>query len=174
MNKMINYGSLGFITVVMLMAVVSLLGIWNILVDDVIEKSLATIGFLALVGAIITLGYRFLHPDESADETEHNTWQPMFKQIRTMALTVMIGATGILGLLGILGIWEVLNDDFFWKSLSSISVIAVSSCIIAAVCFERENRGLITRILHNKHGEFSFARAFVLFVFVVIVLSILS
>lgn len=155
MNKIINYASVGFIATVIVMTIVSLLEVWEILVEDVITKSLSTVGFLAFVCVVVVLGYRFLHPDHKQEENTANTWRPVFQTLRTMSLSTMIATAVLMGLLGILGIWEVLQEDFFWRSLSSIAIVALTASVITVVCLEREGKGVLARVVHNKHGEFS-------------------
>lgn len=157
MNKITNYISVAFVAVVALMATVSLLGIWEVLVDDVVEKSVLTVGFLVFVNMVIMLGYRFLSPEQKVEETDA-TWQPLFTNIRTIALRVMIGSAGLLGLVGILGIWEVLDSEIFWRSFSSIAVLAISATVVTAVCLERENHKMIANWFTKEDGQWSFWR----------------
>jgi uncharacterized membrane protein len=62
--------------------------------------------------------------------------------IRKTSLSVLILSVVLLTFLAILSIWDVLDKDVFWKSVSTISVIGFAALItvLAGNAWDNENQ----------------------------------
>lgn len=54
----------------------------------------------------------------------------MSQSIQKIAVSVLIASVVVLTFLAILAIWDVLSDDIFWKSISTIGVVAFAALIV--------------------------------------------
>ena len=115
-----------FIGIVALFSALAVLGIWEVLAEDVIEKSLMTIGLLALVAIIVMIAG--------------------FHMIRRLMIGVLIVAVSLLALLGVMAIWDVIEEkEVLFKSLTSIAVLAFAAFVVVITCLEREGTSPGTR-----------------------------
>jgi len=134
-----------FIGIVALFSALAVLGIWEVLAEDVIEKSLMTIGLLALVAIIVMIAGRFVgrgQPSDIAIVVPH----PAFHMIRRLMIGVLIVAVSLLALLGVMAIWDVIEEkEVLFKSLTSIAVLAFAAFVVVITCLEREGTSPGTR-----------------------------
>lgn len=125
-----------FIACVALLTAVSVLGVWELFDGDVIEKSFATLGLLALVAMIVIGAGKFVGDPSVVLEPVP---RPGYRATRNITLTSLIVSSSLLALLGVLSIWDVITDTkIIHKSLTTLGIIAFSSLIIVMVCLERE------------------------------------
>jgi len=152
MKKVQNSAALFFIISVVILATISIFGVWDILDEDVITKSFRTLGLLAAVAVIVMVAGRFIdsrHEVVGIGEaplvgTESSSEiNPMFTSIRHATLAILIVSVVLLALFGIMAIWEVLSGEVMEKSLSSIGILAFSSFVIVLTCLERENHKIL-------------------------------
>lgn len=63
------------------------------------------------------------------------------KNVKSIAIGILIVAVSILTLIAILSIWDVFSKDVLWKAISTIGVVAFGSLIvfIAAQALEHKN-----------------------------------
>lgn len=54
----------------------------------------------------------------------------MLETLKKIAITILVLSIIGLTFLSILSIWDVLDNDVFWKSISTMSVVAFASAII--------------------------------------------
>lgn len=129
-----------FIVAVEILAVVSVLGIWEVFGRDVIEKSVATLGLLAFVSVVVLIAGRFIHARSVHDPaTPPEVPNPIFTMIRRITLGFLIACASLLALLGVLAIWEVIPDkDVLFKSLGTLATLAFAAFVIVMACLERE------------------------------------
>lgn len=64
----------------------------------------------------------------------------MLRGIKNIAVTVLVVSTVVLTFIAILSIWDVLANDTFWKSLSTMGVLAFGSAIILITIKYLEDR----------------------------------
>lgn len=178
MKKVQDIAAYLFIVCVIILAIVSVLGVWDFFAEDVISKSFQTIGLLAVVAVIIIIAGRVI--DSKHQETvplgTETSGAPMnstdvspssgFTVLRHITLVTLIISVSLLALIGVLAIWEVLSGDVMNKSLASIGIIAFTSFIIVVTCMERENHKLLR---HN--GQMSWGRIVISVVFLLWVMS---
>jgi len=137
-----------FIAAVVILAGVSIFGVWDIFAQDVISKSFMTLGLLSIISLIIMVAGRFI--DNKSDMALAIPPNPAFSSIRRIMLGVLIVSASLLALLGVLTIWEVISKgEVLWKSLGSITIIAFSSLIVVMTCRERET--VLTGNGHSKN-----------------------
>jgi hypothetical protein len=128
-----------FIGIVALFSAIAVMGIWEILGKDVIEKSLMTIGLLALVAVIVMVAGRFVGNRESTPGATIVVPHPAFHSIRRLMIGVLIASVSLLALLGVMSIWDVIDErEVLFKSLSSIAVLAFAAFVVVITCLERE------------------------------------
>lgn len=126
-----------FITAVVILAGISVFGVWDIFANDVINKSFMTLGLLSVIALIIMVAGRFI--DNKSDVALAIPPNPAFGSIRRIMLGILIVSASLLALLGVLAIWEVITKgEVLWKSLGSIAILAFSSLIVVMTCRERE------------------------------------
>lgn len=154
MKKVADFSAYFFIFAVVLLCIISILGIWALLQDDVIVKSFKTLGVLTLVAVIIIVADHFMSPkrnEVNAGASNQNPSLPNnmsqtttlqtesgFHVLKISTVVTLITSAVMLALLGIMSIWEILSRDVLHKSLSSIALIGFSSLIIIFVCIERD------------------------------------
>lgn len=151
MKKIQDFAGFVFIACSTLLAFIAILGIWDILADDAVEKSAQTIGLLAVVAIIVTIAGNFFDYRQQgevvyADPNATPVVNHAFTAIRHFTVILLILAVSLLALIGVLAIWEVLAGEVLTKSLASISVVAFASFIIVLTCLQREQR----QIMHTK------------------------
>lgn len=147
MAKLQDWAAFGFIFCVFILTVISVLGVWKILDEDVILKSFYSVGLLGVVAAIVLIAGQFIDKkhdmvvgaDGSAVPVLMQV-NPLFTVIRHLMLGSLIFSVSLLALIGILAIWEVLDSDATYKSLSTMAILAFSSLVVVMTCYERENR----------------------------------
>lgn len=126
-----------FIAMVVILAGISIFGVWEIFEEDVIGKSFMTLGLLSIIAVIIMVAGRFV--DNKSDAAALAVPNPAFGSIRRVMLGVLIASAALLALLGVLAIWEVLTrGEVLFKSLGSIGIIAFASLLVVMTCRERE------------------------------------
>lgn len=64
----------------------------------------------------------------------------MFTAIRKAAIAILVISIGALAFLGILSIWEVLEQQDVYKSLTSMGIISFASFLVILVAMEREGK----------------------------------
>lgn len=60
--------------------------------------------------------------------------------IKKIAVSVLVTAVTLLTFLSILSIWDVLAKDIFWKSISSIGVVAFGALVIVVAAQTLEKK----------------------------------
>jgi len=139
MKKFGDLAALFFIFAVVVLSLISILGVWDILSDDVLTKSFQTLGLLAFVSVIVMLFAR--NASDVNTTSVVSVPNPIFKTIRQVTIVLVIIAVSFLALLGVLAIWDVIaNKDVLYKSLSSLAIIAFGSGIIIVTTKERDNK----------------------------------
>ena len=171
MKKFQDVIALFFILCVFVLTVVSILGVWDVFGDDVVTKSLQTIGLLAVVSLIVMAAIQFIdshkRPDQNiSDNGLNNVFQsstspmPIFSVVRHTSIVFLIISTVLLAFCGVLSIWDVVTGDVLQKSLSSIGIIIFSSSIITLACLNREGR---------KIGNFPVSSGWAIFAIIAVI-----
>ncbi|MDE2037650.1 MAG: hypothetical protein KGI69_00285 [Patescibacteria group bacterium] len=131
MSAIKNYAAGFFILAVVVLAAISILGVWDILKGDVITKSFQTLGLLAFVAAIVMIAGRAM---DSRSEAVYVP-SPVWASLRKGTLGLLIAAVSILALLGILSIWDIISDqNVLFRSIGSVAILAFSALIIVGTC----------------------------------------
>lgn len=151
MKKVQNIAAFLFIICVVFLTIVSILGVWKIFGEDVIIKSIKTIGLLAGVAALIIVAGRFIdsRPQNIIDNSGApvplpiDDVDPTFKSIRHAMVAVLIISSVVLALFGVLAIWDVVSGDILSKSLASLAIVAFASLVVVFTCLEREHHKLM-------------------------------
>lgn len=132
-----NWAAGVFVASVAVLTAVSILGIWKVFDRDVIEKSLETLGLLALVSFVVIVAARYVgSATASAVPPPPN---PAFRATRNITLVTLIGSAVLLAFLGVLAIWDIIADEqVVYKAISSLALIGFSSFVIVLICLERE------------------------------------
>lgn len=164
MKKIQNSAALFFIVCAGILGVISVLGVWDVLSDDVITKSFQTISLLAVVSVIVIYAGKFIDARNTSQQvagvdaagnptmlTVEEPVNPIFTSLRHLTIAILIVAVALLALLGIMSIWDVLSGEVFNKALSSIAIIAFDAFIIVLTCLDRENH----KLLHGKNKPMS-------------------
>ena len=168
MKALQNLAGLIFMGSVSVLTIVAILGIWEIVNNDVIEKSLSTIGILAAVTAVVLVAGRFI--DKSEPSTV-SVVSPAFASIRKITLVFLIASISLLAFIGVLAIWEIIQDkEILFKTLSTMGLIAFASLVIVVVCMERENHPM----LQNKGKQFSAGGIFLVLIFAWMLVAMMS
>lgn len=146
MKKIQDVSAFVFISCVGVLAAISILGIWKVLNQDVINKSIQTISLLAVVTVIIIVAGKFF--DKNEEQSAEGVpmvpvANPAFSSLRHFTVVTLIGSVTILALLGVLAIWDVLAGEALSKSLSSMSILAFASLVVVMTCLQRENHKLM-------------------------------
>lgn len=149
MKTIQNIASGIFIGAVSVLSLISILGVWDIFNKDVISKSFATLGILAVVAVVVMVAGRFVGGGEAADPTVPivpTAPNPTFRIVRIATLGALIVSAVLLAFLGVCSVWDIITDKaILYKSLSSLTIIAFSSFVIVLTCLERENSPLLKR-----------------------------
>jgi hypothetical protein len=141
MKTIQNVAAIIFIWCVAVLALVCVLGVWNVFETDVIIKSFETLGLLAVVAVIVIAASRYIG-DPSVPALPEAP-MPGFRSTRNLTLGVLIVSAVGLAFLGVMSIWGILADkEVLHRSLSTLAIIAFSSLIIVLVCLEREKNEL--------------------------------
>ena len=149
MKKIQNGAAFVFIISAVILAVISIFGVWKIFEDDVIIKSIQTFGLLSIVAVIVIIAGRFIDSRESLTVSSNGVVEsvpfsnPVFTTIRKITLAVLITSVSLLAFFGVLAIWDVLAGETLSKSLSSIAIIAFTSIVVVITCLEREKHKLM-------------------------------
>ena len=142
MKKLQDVSAFVFISCVGILATISVLGVWKIFDQDVINKSIQTISLLAVVTIIITVAGKFFGNHAQGElagmESVIVEPNPVFKSLRYLTLTTLIISAVLLALLGVLAIWDVMSGETLSRSLSTLSIIAFASFVIVLTCLLRE------------------------------------
>ncbi len=141
MKKIQDVSGFIFILCVFVLTIISILGVWKVLNDDVITKSAETIGLLAVVAVVIIAAGKFIDKGQMLDSPVN----PVFSGIRHLTIATLIASATLLALTGVLAIWDVLKGDTLSKSLTTLSIVAFSSIVIVITCLERENRKVFSQ-----------------------------
>lgn len=143
MRSLQNFSAFFFIIAVTLLGIISILGVWDIVGNDIILKSFQTLGLLGLVAAIIIGAGNYMEGGASVSSVPFVP-NPAFKSIRVSTLVILITSGSVLALLGVLAIWEVISDkDILYKSLGTLGIIAFVSFIIVLTCLDREKSPML-------------------------------
>ncbi|MEK7645198.1 MAG: hypothetical protein AAB391_02680 [Patescibacteria group bacterium] len=149
MKTIQNIASGIFIGAVSVLSLISILGVWDVFNKEVISKSFATLGILAVVAVVVMVAGRFVGGGEAVDPLNPPVPavpNPTFRIVRIATLGALIVSAVLLAFLGVCSIWEIITDKaILYKSLSSLAVIAFSSFVIVLTCLERENSPLLKR-----------------------------
>ena len=150
MNKTYNITALVFILITTVIAGLSLLGIWDILADQVIARTLLTITLLVVISLVVGYAYQYINPFDHTDESNDTPW-PVFTALRKSFLSLLIASVFVLGLVGVLSIWEIISEENIFKVFSSIAVLSISSGIITVVCLNRERHERFTKFFNTSN-----------------------
>jgi hypothetical protein len=152
MKNIQNEAAYIFIGAVIILAGISMLGVWNVFGGNVILKSSQTLGLLALVSIIIMVAGKYIGGHTEANPVPVVP-DPAFKTIRQIILVFLIVALAILAILGVLTIWDVFeNNEILYKALGSLGILAFSSFIIVITCLDRENNPILNKKDPNSAG----------------------
>ncbi len=135
-----DIASMLFIVAVEVLAIVSVLGIWKVFGNDVIEKSVMTLMLLMVVTVVVIIAGRFVEHRSAQDSAlPPPVPNPLFKTTRQLTLGILIACATLLALLGVLSIWEVIADkEVLYRSLGTLAVLAFAAFVIVLACLERE------------------------------------
>lgn len=61
------------------------------------------------------------------------------KQVQNVAVWILITCVVLMTFVAILSIWDIFSKDAFWKSLSTIGVVAFSSLIVVVAAKSLED-----------------------------------
>lgn len=140
MKKFIDFVAYFFIAVVAVLSAVAMMGIWEMVDDDVIEKSFVTIALLTVVTVIVLVTEQFFDQPDDSEKVAQRGSVAVFRGIRKLALVVLLAAVSILALIGVLSIWEVLSEDIGERSIATIALLAFSALLIVLTCLHREGK----------------------------------
>jgi hypothetical protein len=115
-----------------------MLGIWEVIRGDALEKALVSMGLIALTGLAVNALARFgeNHARPVADASESTLWL----RIRQWVLASMIALTVVHAAIVLAGIWFVTIEDLYDKALSSFLLLLVGAVIITLGIEEAERR----------------------------------
>ena len=146
MKRIQDAAGFSFITAVVLFSAVAILGVWKLLEQDVIAKSLETVGLLGLVAVIVIVAGRFVDSKQQLPGALPVLPNPKFRSLRRLMIGVLIVAVTLLALFGVLAIWNVIADkDVLYRSLSSIAILAFAAFVVVITCLKREGGSLAGR-----------------------------
>jgi hypothetical protein len=167
MKKIEDLAAYIFIIAVAVLSLISILGVWDFFNQDVIAKSLQTLGLLAVVAIIVMVAGKFVEGrSQQAGEVVPFMPSPAFKVIRQITVTILIISASFLAILGVLAIWEVIADkNVLYKAISSVGVLAFGAFVIVITSLEREGN----RLMHREGRGIS-GGAILLVIFLVYIL----
>lgn len=143
-KKIQDSAALFFIGAVVLLSILAILGIWDVLAQDVLMKSFQTIGLLAVAALIISGAAQAIDSrKETVPGAIPEVANPLFGVLRHMTVAVLIVSVSLLALLGILAIWDVLSGEVTEKSLASMALLVFSSLVIIVTCANREGNNAL-------------------------------
>lgn len=126
-----------FIGSVFLLTIVSVLGIWEVFHGNVMEKSLETMGLLAIVSLVVLVAARYVGSPE--EQSAVPVPRPAYRATRNITLATLIVSAALLAFVGVLSIWDVITDrEVLEKSVASLALIAFSSFVIVLTCLHKE------------------------------------
>lgn len=171
-NKLKEGASLLFMLCVTILTGISILAIWDLLPEDVIGKSMATMGIIALALLLVVFAGGFFRRGEEvsagAEQLTPFETNPIFPFIRKTSVTFIIASVVLLALFGIMSIWEVFPRETLFKSLSSIALIAFSFFIMVLTCMVNEKGKLSGVDSEGKTGSQSQSAGVYLFLGIVL------
>ena len=156
-TKVGNITALGFILGTAVLGFVAILGVWDFLDNEIIEKSFATIGLLVFVTVVILIASKYVGRNETP-----TPW-PIFSSIQRITIGSLVISSALLALVGVLSIWEVLEGVSVGRSVASLAIIAFISLVTVMVCLER--KGLKLMQPHLSPGRMIGWFIFVVFIF---------
>ncbi|MFA7309460.1 MAG: hypothetical protein WC050_01010 [Candidatus Paceibacterota bacterium] len=131
-----------FIIAVAILTGVCVLGVWEFFDHDVILKSFETVGLLALVAVVVIFAGRFMGSGSTA--VVQSVPNPLFADLRSVTVVILIAASALLAFIGVLSIWDVITDtSVLYKSVGSLAVLAFGAFVMVATCMEREQNPLL-------------------------------
>ena len=148
MQSIQNITALSFLVVLAVLAGVSILGIWDMLGEDVVQKSFFTLCLIGVVSGVVLVAAKYFHHPESGENEKVVAPDPMFRHIRVFTVAALIVSSALLALLGVFAIWEVMDMDVLFRSLASLGVIAFSAMVSIVICMDRE--GLKSVVSKNQ------------------------
>ncbi|MEK7480759.1 MAG: hypothetical protein AAB604_01490 [Patescibacteria group bacterium] len=95
----------------------------------------------------------------------------MFATIRKIAIAFLIISIGAFAFFGILSIWEVIEKQDVFKSLTSMGIISFASFLIILIAMERE--GKLWHLTAKNGTQFSVGRVIAALGIVMFVLYLL-
>lgn len=149
MTKIANYATYFFILTTLVLTLVSVAGIWGALNEDVIAKSFASVGLIAIASVVVLIVEAFsdkkaVTKEEAADYMEA---MQIFSFLHRISVTLIIVSLAVCVFLGLLSIWEIMNEAGFSKSISSIATIGFYALITLGVCINREKKIKNTEVI---------------------------
>lgn len=152
-TKIKELASLLFMLCVLILSLISILGIWDLVPDDLVEKSMATIALITFTSLIVAFAATLSrHGEKTGVENVPAPINPTFPIIRKMSTTLLITAVILLTLIGVLSIWELFPEEILFQSLSTIAVLAFAFFIIMISCLMNEKKTL------NHDGKWSIGK----------------
>lgn len=152
MRKIADISALVFIFAMAILSVISIFGIWDLFGQDVIEKSVKTMGLLAFFSVVILVAEKFVSPSDENTSPEAPHDVSLFTITRMTTVVTLIISAAVLAFLGVLSIWEVFSSEVVWKSFASLGILAFSSAIIAVLCLKRENHAILKQGIFKMSG----------------------
>lgn len=135
MHKFIDLIAGLFIGIVVAFAGVAILAIWDILSEDVIYKSMMSVGILGAVLFLVMVASNFLDKNEQATVLQNHTFAAVRRQASiTLSLSVIFFA-----IVALMGVWEVVESRYLSDVYATLSVVAGASIVILVVALKREN-----------------------------------
>lgn len=121
---------------VAVLAVISVLGVWDFFSGDVIWKSFQTIGLAAFVAIIVIVAGDYMEKGKPLIVPANPVWS----EIKKATLVILVIAVSLLALLGILSIWVIEDREILFKSISSLAILGLGGLLIAATCHHLEGK----------------------------------
>jgi hypothetical protein len=138
-SKLANQAAYFFIGTTFFFTIICVGGIWSGF-DDTIGKSLASMGLLAVACLVILVVEEYYPKKVISSLVAHEYVQAVenYVKIRKFSFNVIIVSITICVFLGLLSIWELFDEEVFWKSLSTMASIGFYAFITLVVCMKRE------------------------------------
>ncbi|MDP3988815.1 MAG: hypothetical protein Q8P93_01110 [bacterium] len=147
MKNFANISAAIFIVLIIIATALSMLGIWELLSDEIFSKSIQTIALISVVAVILMVadhvsGMRAVDTETTLTVSEA-TYLQVFIGIKKATFVILTLSVVFFAFMGILSIWDVITKgEIMEKSLGSIGVVAFSSILIMIACMEREGRSV--------------------------------